>query len=66
LLYRERSGKWDTTNLSGPAAQLVEGDKHGGSWWQKLEVVKGLVVPDEMGKKPDFDALVNSNIYLQW
>ncbi|GAQ78092.1 water dikinase [Klebsormidium nitens] len=63
---RERSGKWDTSNLSGPAARLVDGDKHGGSWWQKLEVVKGLVVPPEVGQKPDFDALVNANIYLQW
>jgi hypothetical protein len=51
LLHREESGKWDTTNLSGPAAQLVEGDKHGASRWPKLEVVKRLVVPDERGKQ---------------
>jgi hypothetical protein len=51
LLHREESGTWDTTNLSGPAAQLVEGDEHGGSRWPKLEVVKGLVMPDERGKQ---------------
>ena len=62
---RERSGKWDTTGLDGPALQIVEGDKSASNWWRKLDVVRDLLC-GEVAKKDRLKALVNAAIYLKW
>ncbi|KAG0565181.1 hypothetical protein M758_8G165600 [Ceratodon purpureus] len=62
---RERSGKWDTSGLDGPALQIVEGDKSASNWWRKLDVVRDLL-SGEVAKKERLKTLVNAAVYLKW
>jgi phosphoglucan,water dikinase len=62
---RERSGKWDTSGLDGPAVQIVEGDKSASNWWRKLDVVRDLL-SGEVAKKERLKTLVNAAVYLKW
>lgn len=62
---RERSGKWDTSGLDGPALQIVEGDKSASNWWRKLDVVRDLL-SGEVAKKERLKTLVNTAVYLKW
>lgn len=62
---RERERSWNISGLEGPAAKLVEGDRNARNWWQKLEVVRELLM-SEMGKTNRLEALVNTAIYLKW
>lgn len=62
---KERSGKWDTTGLDGPALQIVEGDKSASNWWRKLDVVRGLL-SGEVAKTERLKTLVNAAVYLKW
>ena len=41
---RERERSWNTSGLDGPAGVLVEGDRNARNWWQKLEVVRELLM----------------------
>ncbi|KAK9289169.1 hypothetical protein L1049_017643 [Liquidambar formosana] len=62
---RETGRKWDTSGLEGLALKLVEGDRNARNWWQKLEVVRELLVGSlETGDR--LEALICSSIYLKW
>ncbi|KAL2649665.1 hypothetical protein R1flu_017793 [Riccia fluitans] len=62
---REKSGKWDTTGLDGPAKIIVEGDKNAANWWRKLEVARDLLT-GEVGRSERLEALINASVYLKW
>ncbi|KAL3702008.1 hypothetical protein R1sor_020030 [Riccia sorocarpa] len=62
---REKSGKWDTTGLDGPAKILVEGDKNAANWWRKLEVARDLLTGD-VGRSQRLESLINISVYLKW
>ncbi|KAJ4954682.1 hypothetical protein NE237_011465 [Protea cynaroides] len=59
---REAERTWDTEGLEGLALKFVEGDRSARNWWQKLEVVRELLVDngDRLG------ALIYAAIYLKW
>jgi phosphoglucan,water dikinase len=59
---KERTGKWDTRGLDGPALQIVEGDRKASNWWRKLDVVLGLL----SGEPATLKTLVNAAVYLKW
>ncbi|KAL5711600.1 phosphoglucan, water dikinase [Ranunculus cassubicifolius] len=61
----EGSRKWDTSGLEGFALKLVEGDRSARNWWQKLEVVRGLLV-DSLQTGDRLEALTYSSVYLKW
>lgn len=62
---RERARKWDTSGLEGFVLNLVEGDRNARNWWQKLDVVRELLVGStETGDR--LEALIYSAIYLKW
>eukprot|EP01018_Ginkgo_biloba_P006356 Gb_12513 [translate_table: standard] len=62
---QERARTWNTSGLEGPAQKLVEGDQNARNWWQKLEVVRELMM-SEMGKTARLETLINAAIYLKW
>ncbi|KAG0556349.1 hypothetical protein KC19_11G046700 [Ceratodon purpureus] len=62
---KERTGKWDTRGLDGPALQIVEGDKKASNWWRKLDAVRELL-SSEVAKKERLKTLVNAAVYLKW
>lgn len=62
---KQRSGKWDTSGLDGPALQIVEGDKSASNWWRKLDVVRELL-STEVAKTERLKTLVNAAVYLKW
>ncbi|XP_021805227.1 phosphoglucan, water dikinase, chloroplastic [Prunus avium] len=62
---REAGRIWDTSGLEGLALKLVEGDRNARNWWQKLEVVRDLLVGSSQSEDR-LDALINSAIYLKW
>lgn len=62
---QETQRRWDTSGLEGFALKLVEGDRKARNWWQKLEVVRELLVGNlESGDW--LEALIFSAIYLKW
>lgn len=62
---REKERKWDTSGLEGIALNLVKGDQSARNWWQKLEVVRELLVGSLEGANR-LEALIYSAIYLKW
>ncbi|KNA06557.1 hypothetical protein SOVF_179910 isoform A [Spinacia oleracea] len=61
----ERDRKWDTSGLEGLALKLVQDDQNARNWWQKLEVVRELVVGN-LDNNDRLEALTLSAIYLKW
>ncbi|GMY32182.1 phosphoglucan, water dikinase, chloroplastic [Fagus crenata] len=62
---RESDRRWDTSGLEGLGLKLVEGDRGARNWWQKLEVVRELLI--ESSQTEDrLEALLYSAIYLKW
>eukprot|EP00803_Ostreobium_quekettii_P004598 evm.model.scf_1052.1 EVM.evm.TU.scf_1052.1 scf_1052:16591-22201(-) len=63
---RERNGMWRTEGLEGVAKALVEGDREAGSWLEKLQLVKRVLVDDSEAMRPDEEALAYSHIFISW
>eukprot|EP00879_Flechtneria_rotunda_P026126 GHRR01027827.1.p1 GENE.GHRR01027827.1~~GHRR01027827.1.p1 ORF type:complete len:138 (-),score=46.25 GHRR01027827.1:596-1009(-) len=66
---RDRSGKWDTSQLPPaphPLHELVVGDEKAPNWLSKLGVLKKVLVDDAQRARPDVDALAAGFVYLQW
>ncbi|XP_043719227.1 phosphoglucan, water dikinase, chloroplastic-like [Telopea speciosissima] len=62
---RESERSWNTEGLEGLTLKLVEGDRSARNWWQKLEVVRELLV-GSLENEDRLDALIYSAIYLKW
>ncbi|KAM5569788.1 phosphoglucan, water dikinase, chloroplastic [Rosa sericea] len=62
---RESGRNWDTSGLEGLSLKLVEGDRNARNWWQKLEVVRDILLESSQSEER-LDALINSSIYLKW
>ncbi|KAK4490089.1 hypothetical protein RD792_000745 [Penstemon davidsonii] len=64
-LDSQKKASWDTSNLEGIALKLVDGDRSARNWWQKLEVVRELLVGNAESKER-LEALTYAAIYLKW
>ncbi|CAL8462111.1 g1642 [Coccomyxa elongata] len=63
---RERSGVWSTEGLDGAALAIVKGDEKAGSWLQKMQVAKKVLIDEAPSQRPGLDELANAFIYLQF